>query len=79
MDPSRGRVVAGLVTAADAPARAWHLGIEYGVREGARADLQLYASGTWEEVLRLQEPPLAVWHRGRMVARNTTTHELIRQ
>src|SRR6185312_699571 len=28
-----------------APARMWHLGADYGVTAGARADLQLYAAG----------------------------------
>jgi cytosine deaminase len=58
-----------------APARAWHLD-DYGVAVGARADLQLYAAGSWSEVLRLQDPPLAVWSRGRQVARTTVTREL---
>jgi cytosine deaminase len=60
------------------PAAAWRLGDAYGVAAGARADLQLYGAATWPEVLRLQDPPLAVWHRGRLVARTTVTRELMR-
>ena len=59
------------------PAGAWRLGSEYGVAVGARADLQLYATATWPEVLRLQEPPRHVWFRGREVARTTVTRELL--
>jgi cytosine/creatinine deaminase len=59
-----------------APARAWRLGDTYGVTPGARADLQMYEAGSWSEVLRLQEPPRAVWHRGRLVARTAITREL---
>lgn len=61
-----------------APARSWRLGTEYGVGVGARADLQLYAAGTWPEVLRLQEPPRSVWYRGRPVARTLLQRELLR-
>jgi cytosine deaminase len=67
--------LAALDAVTTAPARAWRLD-DYGVAVGARADLQLYAAGTWSEVLRLQDPPLAVWSRGRQVARTTITREL---
>jgi cytosine deaminase len=60
------------------PAATWRLGGAYGVAPGARADLQLYAAPTWPEVLRRQDPPRAVWHRGREVARTTVTRELLR-
>jgi cytosine deaminase len=60
------------------PATAWRLGGTYGVRAGARADLQLYAAGSWPEVLRLQDPPRQVWFRGRPVARTTIDRELLR-
>jgi cytosine deaminase len=60
-----------------APARSWRLGDDYGVHAGARADLQVYTAPTWSEVLRLQDPPRAVWSRGRLVARTTVTRELI--
>ena len=50
----------------------------HGVRPGARADLTLYRAREWPEVLRLQEPPVAVWFRGREVARSTVTRTLLR-
>ncbi|MDQ1642341.1 MAG: cytosine/creatinine deaminase [Actinomycetota bacterium] len=59
------------------PATAWRLGDSYGVSAGARADLQLYAAAGWPEVLRLQDPPRAVWFRGRTVARTTVQRELL--
>lgn len=61
-----------------APAHAWRLGGSFGVRAGARADLQLYGAATWPEVLRLQDPPLRVWHRGREVAHTTIERALLR-
>jgi len=61
------------------PAAAWRLGPAYGVKVGARADLQLYAAPSWPEVLRLQDPPTHVWFRGRIVARTTTRRELLRR
>jgi cytosine deaminase len=67
-----------LAAVTSVPATAWRLGDEYGVRAGARADLQLYAAGSWPEVLRLQDPPRQVWFRGRPVARTTVTRELMR-
>jgi cytosine deaminase len=70
------RAVLDAVTAA--PARAWRLGDTYGVVPGARADLQLYVAGSWADVLRLQEPPRAVWYRGRPVARTAIMRQLIR-
>ncbi len=60
------------------PARAWRLGEQYGVRPGARADLTLYRARAWPEVLRLQEPPVAVWFRGREVARSSVSRTLLR-
>jgi cytosine deaminase len=60
------------------PADAWHLGGDYGVVAGARADLQLYAASSWPEVLRLQDPPRQVWFRGRLVARTAISRELLR-
>lgn len=67
-----------LAAVTSVPAGAWRLGPTYGVAVGARADLQLYAAQTWPEVLRLQDPPTTVWHRGRVVARTTVTRELVR-
>jgi cytosine deaminase len=60
------------------PATAWLLGPAYGVRPGARADLQLYTASSWPEALRLQDPPRQVWFRGREVARTRVTRELLR-
>ena len=65
--------LAGVTTA---PAGAWRLGATYGLQAGARADLQLYAAGTWPEVLRLQDPPTRVWFKGREVARTAVTRTL---
>ena len=66
-----------LAAVTSVPASAWHLGRRYGVAAGTRADLQLYAAGSWPEVLRLQDPPRQVWFRGRTVARTTVTRELL--
>ena len=60
------------------PAAAWRLGDAYGVVAGARADLQLYAASSWPEVLRLQDPPVVVWHAGRQVARTRIERSLSR-
>jgi cytosine deaminase len=57
-----------LAAVTSAPAAAWHLGGDYGVVPGARADLQLYAAGSWPEVLRLQDGPRKVWRAGVVVA-----------
>jgi len=67
--------LAVLAAVTTAPATTWRLD-DYGVAIGARADLQLYAAATWSEVLRGQDPPRAVWSRGRQVARTTITREL---
>jgi cytosine deaminase len=69
--------LAVLAAVTTAPATTWRLD-DYGVAIGARADLQLYAAATWSEVLRGQDPPRAVWSRGRQVARTTITRELCR-
>jgi cytosine deaminase len=59
----------------EAPAKAWKLD-DYGIRAGARADLQLLAAPSWEEALRLQRPPERVWFRGREVARSSFSQQL---
>ena len=51
---------------------------DFGLRPGARADLQLYPSPSWEEALRLQAPPEKVWFAGRPVAENSLRSELHR-
>jgi cytosine/adenosine deaminase-related metal-dependent hydrolase len=53
----------------DAPAIAMRL-TDYGLRPGARADLQLLPVPTWDEALRLQPLPEQVWFKGRLVAEN---------
>ena len=60
----------------EAPARSWRIA-DYGVKPGARADLQLFSAPGWPEALRLQRPPERVWHRGRQVAATTVTTELL--
>src|SRR5437773_4079219 len=62
----------------EAPAQAMRLS-DYGLRPGARADLQLLPVPTWSEALRLQPLPEKVWFRGRLVAENSvrsTIHRL---
>ena len=60
-----------------APAISWRLE-DYGLRRGARADLQLLPVPSWEEALRLQPPPEKVWFRGRLVAENSVSSVLHR-
>jgi len=61
----------------EAPAQAWRL-TDYGLKVGARADLQLLPAPSWEEALRLQLPPDKVWFKGRLVAENSQRSELYR-
>jgi cytosine deaminase len=61
----------------EAPAQAMRL-TDYGVRAGARADLQLLPVPAWSEALRMQPPPEKVWFRGRLVAENSVRSELYR-
>jgi len=61
----------------EAPAQAWRL-TDYGLKVGARADLQLLPAPSWEEALRLQPPPEKVWFKGRLVAENSLHSELYR-
>jgi len=61
----------------DAPAQAMRL-TDYGLKVGARADLQLLPASSWEEALRLQPPPDKVWFKGRLVAENRLHSELHR-
>jgi cytosine/creatinine deaminase len=69
-------LTAGLNAVTSAPATAWRLGETYGLQQGARADLQLYAASTWPEVLRAQDPPTHVWHRGGLVATTRISRSL---
>ncbi|MDQ6636392.1 MAG: amidohydrolase family protein [Candidatus Dormibacteraeota bacterium] len=50
-------------------ARAWRLDA-YGIQEGARADLVIYAASSWGEALTLQPRPEVVLFNGRVVATN---------
>ena len=61
----------------EAPAVAMRLG-DYGLRPGARADLQLLAVPSWPEALRLQVVPEKVWFRGRLVAESSVSSKLTR-
>src|SRR5438094_431975 len=61
----------------DAPARAMRL-TNYGLRAGARADLQLLPVPSWSEALRLQPMPEKVWFRGRLVAETSVQSVLHR-
>ncbi|MBI4277466.1 MAG: amidohydrolase family protein [Armatimonadetes bacterium] len=56
----------------EAPARVWGLR-DYGVRPGVRADLMCFRAASWEEALRLQNPPELVFFKGRPVARSAVT------
>ena len=60
-----------------APAISWRLE-DYGLRRGARADLQLLPVSSWAEALRLQPPPEKVWFGGRLVAENSVSSVLHR-
>jgi cytosine/creatinine deaminase len=61
----------------EAPAHAMRLD-DYGLRPGARADLQMLPVGSWPEALRLQPKPEKVWFRGRLVAESSVRSELYR-
>src|SRR5437867_3445596 len=61
----------------EAPAQAMRLS-DYGLRPGARADLQLLQVPTWSEALRLQPLPEKVWFRGRLVAENSVRSKIHR-
>src|SRR2546421_2507295 len=61
----------------DAPARAMRV-TDYGLRPGARADLQLLPAPSWAEALRLQPMPEKVWFRGRLVAESSVRSEMHR-
>jgi len=66
---TRADLAFALQAVTEAPARCWRLD-DYGLKPGARADLQLLPVPSWEEALRLQPPPAKVWFRGRLVAEN---------
>jgi cytosine/creatinine deaminase len=66
---TRADLAFALQAVTEAPAQCWRLE-DYGLKPGARADLQLLAVPSWEEALRLQKPPEKVWFGGRLVAEN---------
>ena len=74
---SRSDLAFALRAVTEAPALAWRL-TDYGLKPGARADLQLLPVPTWEEALRLQPPPEKVWFKGRLVAESSVRSELHR-
>ena len=61
----------------EAPAEAMRLA-DYGLRAGARADLQLLPAPSWPEALRLQPAPEKVWFRGRLVAETSVSSSVRR-
>jgi cytosine/creatinine deaminase len=60
-----------------APAQAMRSS-DYGLREGGRADLQLFPVSSWSEALRTQPLPEKVWFRGRLVAANSVRSQIYR-
>ena len=60
-----------------APALAMRVA-DYGLRRGARADLQLMPVPSWSEALRLQPLPEKVWFRGRLAAESSVRSEIYR-
>ena len=74
---SRADLAFALRAVTEAPAQAWRL-TDYGLKVGARADLQLLPVPSWEEALRLQPLPEKVWFSGRMAAENTVESKLYR-
>ncbi len=75
---SRSDLAFVLSAVTEAPARAARLS-DYGLKTGARADLQLLPVPSWEEALRLQTPPEKVWFAGRLVAENSVVSKLHRR
>jgi cytosine deaminase len=67
---TRADLAFALHAVSEAPALAMRL-TDYGLKPGARADLQLLPVPTWEEALRLQALPEKVWFKGRLVAENS--------
>ena len=74
---SRSDLAFALRAVTEAPAQAWRLS-DYGLKQGARADLQLLPVPTWEEALRLQPMPEKVWFKGRLVAESSVVSNLHR-
>jgi cytosine/creatinine deaminase len=73
---TRAELAFALRAVTEGPAESWGLA-DYGVRPGARADLQTYGAGGWEEALSAQLPPERVWFRGRPVAETRVSSRLL--
>jgi cytosine/creatinine deaminase len=74
---TRADIAFALRAVTDSPAAAMRLD-DYGLRPGARADMQLLPAPGWEEALRLQTAPDKVWFAGRLVAETSVRSELHR-
>jgi cytosine deaminase len=49
----------------------------YGVTPGCVADINILAAPGWQHVLRLQQPPKAVIRRGKVIARNELSRQIL--
>jgi cytosine deaminase len=67
---TRADLAYALRAVTEAPALAMRL-TDYGLKAGARADIQLLPVPGWDEALRLQPLPEKVWFKGRLVAENS--------
>ena len=74
---SRSDLAFALKAITENPALAWRL-TDYGLRPGARADIQVLPVATWDEALRLQPLPEKVWFKGTLVAESAVSSELHR-
>ena len=75
---TRADLAFALRAVSEAPALAMRL-TDYGLKLGARADLQLLPVPTWDEALRMQPMPEKVWFKGRLVAENSVQAVLHRR
>ena len=75
---TRADLAFALRAVSEAPALAMRL-TDYGLKPGARADLQLLPVPTWDEALRMQPMPEKVWFKGRLVAENSVQAVLHRR
>ena len=74
---TRADIAYALHSITDAPAQAMRLE-DYGLRPGARADLQMLPVPDWPEALRLQVLPEMVWFRGHLVAESSVSSSVRR-
>jgi len=75
---TRADLAFALRAVSEAPALAMRL-TDYGLKPGARADLQLLPVPTWDEALRMQPMPEKVWFKGGLVAENSVQAVLHRR